>query len=50
MSGVSYSKEIKGIDIGINIAIGKDRIEKLTNLDELGETKYGIGICIGKKF
>lgn len=50
MSGVSYSKEIKGFDIGINVAIGQDRIESLTNVDELGETKYGIGVCLSKRF
>jgi hypothetical protein len=49
MSGISYSKEVKGFDVGINIAVGQDRIEKL-DVDMLGETKYGIGICIGKKF
>ena len=46
MPGVSYSKEIKGWDIGINAGLGQDRIE---NIKDLGEAKYGIGICIGKK-
>jgi len=50
MSGVSYSKEIKGFDIGINVAVGQDRIESLTDVDELGETKYGIGVCLSKRF
>ncbi|CAK0754913.1 exported hypothetical protein [Azospirillaceae bacterium] len=50
MPGISYSKEVKGFDIGINIAAGLDRIETVTNIDRIGEFKYGIGICLGKKF
>ncbi len=49
MTGVSYSKEVKGFDVGINVAIGQDRIEAL-DVDRLGETRYGIGLVFGKKF
>ncbi len=50
MPGISYSKEIKGFDVGVNLACGLSRIEKVTNLDEIGEFKAVIGICCGKKF
>lgn len=50
MPGISYSKNVKGFDVGINVAAGLDRIEKVTNTKEIGEFKYGIGICLGKKF
>lgn len=50
MPGISYSKEIKGIDVGLNLACGLDRIEKLTNVNEIGEFKVMVGVCIGKKW
>ncbi len=50
MPGVSYMKTIKGFDVGINVAAGLDRIESITNINEIGEFRAGIGICVGKRF
>jgi hypothetical protein len=47
MPGISYSIDIKGFDCGINVSVGSDRIE---NIKDTGEFKYGLGIVLGKKF
>lgn len=49
MPGVSYSKEVMGWDIGLNAAIGLDRIESVTDSKDIGELKYGLGIIVGHK-
>ena len=49
MPGISYSREFKGWDIGIGVAMGQDRIETVTDIDRIGEFKYGVGIVVGHK-